>query len=140
MQTTLAILKPDSVAAGNAGNILALLEAKGFRVRALKSVRLTESNARAFYKIHKDRPFYNDLVEFMTRGLVIPVALEREDAVAYLREVMGATDPQQAAAGTVRTLYGSNVQENAIHGSDSPENAATELAFFFSQAELLASR
>ena len=140
MQTTLAILKPDSVAAGNAGNILALLEAKGFRVRALKSVRLTESNARSFYQIHKDRAFYNDLIEFMTGGLVIPVALEREDAVAYLRQVMGATDPQQAAADTVRTLYGSNVQENAIHGSDSPENAARELAFFFSQTELLASR
>ena len=140
METTLAILKPDSVAAGNAGNILALLEAEGFRVRALKSVRLTDSNARSFYEIHKDRPFYSDLVEFMTRGLVIPVALEREDAVAYLREVMGATDPQQAAAGTVRALYGSDVQENAIHGSDSPENATGELAFFFSRTELLASR
>ena len=140
MSLTLTILKPDSVSAGNAGKILALLEEKGFTLRAVRMLRLTGSQAESFYEVHRERPFYRELVEFMTSGPVIPVALEREDAVSYLREVMGATDSQQAEPGTIRALYGTNVQENAIHGSDSAENASLELGFFFSKAELLAAR
>jgi len=137
MDMTLAILKPDSVGAGNAGNILAHLEREGFKIRGLKMQRLTEAQARAFYEVHQEQPFYSSLVEFMTSGSVIPVALERKDAVARLREVMGATDVAKAEPGTLRALYGTSIQENAIHGSDSPENAAVELAFFFSRSELI---
>lgn len=137
METTLTILKPDSVGAGSAGKILALLEEKGFKIRGIKQMRLSQAQAREFYAIHKERPFYADLVEFMTSGPVIPVALERDNAVAYLREVMGATDSEKAEEGTVRNLYGTNIERNAIHGSDSPENAQRELAFFFSESELI---
>jgi nucleoside-diphosphate kinase len=140
METTLAILKPDSVAAGNAGAILAHLEREGFKIRGLKLVRLSQAQAQAFYAVHRERPFYSSLVEFMTSGPVVPVALEREGAVARLREVMGATDVAKAEPGTVRALYGSSIEKNAIHGSDSPENATIELAFFFSRAELIAAR
>lgn len=140
MQMTLAILKPDSVQAGNAGKILAHLEGKGFKLRGLKVLRLADMQAREFYAVHKERPFYDDLVRFMTSGPVIPVALERDNAVAYLREVMGATDSEKAEAGTIRNLYGTNIERNAIHGSDSPENAANELAFFFSTSELIDGR
>ena len=140
MQTTLAILKPDTVAAGNAGKVLAHLEKEGFTIRGLRVLHLTDAQARAFYEVHKERPFYGSLVEFMTSGPVIPVALEREEAVTHLRKVMGATDVSKAEDGTVRKLYGTSIERNAIHGSDSPENAAIELAFFFSRAELLAAR
>ena len=140
MQTTLAILKPDTVAAGNAGKVLAHLEQEGFTVRGLKVLHLTEAQARAFYEVHKERPFYGSLVEFMTSGPVIPVALEREEAVTQLRKVMGATDVAKAEEGTIRKLYGTSIERNAIHGSDSPENAAIELSFFFSRAELLAAQ
>ena len=140
METTLTILKPDCVRAGNAGNILALLESKGFKIRAMKMTRLTDAQARAFYEVHKDLHFFEDLIEFMTGGPVIPAALERENAIEYLREVLGATDSTKAAEGTVRELYGTDVQENAIHGSDSPENATRELAFFFSESGLIAAR
>src|SRR3954469_428710 len=118
MQTTLAILKPDTVAAGNAGKVLAHLEHEGFTIRALRGLRLTETQAKAFYEVHKERPFYGSLVEFMTSGPVIPVALEREDAVAHLRKVMGATDVAKAEEGTVRKLFGTSIERNAIHGSD----------------------
>ena len=127
METTLTILKPDSVAAGNAGNILAHLEKEGFQILALRKMRLTEAQARAFYEVHAERPFYQDLVAFMTSGPVIPAALERENAIAYLREVMGDTNSEKAAEGTVRALYGTNIERNAIHGSDSPENAQREM-------------
>ena len=137
MSFTLTILKPDSVGAGNSGNILALLQEKGFKIRALKKMRLTEAQAQAFYAVHSERPFFGELVEFMTSDPIIPIALERDDAVPFLRDVMGATDSTQAAEGTVRNLYGTDVQCNAIHGSDSEENAAIETAFFFSGAELL---
>jgi nucleoside-diphosphate kinase len=140
MEMTLAILKPDSVGAGNAGGILAHLQREGFIIRGLKMLRLTETQARAFYEVHKERPFYGSLVEFMTSGPVIPVALEREHAVAHLRQVMGATDVSKAGEGTIRKAFGTSIERNAIHGSDSPENAAIELAFFFSRAELLAAR
>jgi len=137
---TLAILKPDSVRAGNAGNILAHLEKEGFTIRGLRVLHLTQAQAQAFYEVHKERPFYGSLVEFMTSGPVIPVALERDNAVAHLREVMGATDVAKAAEGTIRKAFGTSIEQNAIHGSDSPENAALELSFFFSRAELLAAR
>ena len=137
MDRTLTILKPDSVAAGNTGKILAHLEAEGFSVLALRRIHLSEAQARAFYEVHKERPFYNDLVAFMTSGPTIAVALERDDAVPYLRQVMGATDPSAAEQGTVRALYGGSLERNAIHGSDSAENAAIELQFFFARAELI---
>jgi nucleoside-diphosphate kinase len=138
-QTTLAILKPDTVAAGNAGKVLAHLEQEGFKIRALRVLHLTEAQAQAFYEVHKARPFFGSLVTFMTEGAVIPVALERENAVAYLREVMGATDVAKAAPGTVRNLFGTSIERNAIHGSDSPDNAARELGFFFAETERIAA-
>jgi nucleoside-diphosphate kinase len=140
MAMTLAILKPDSVEAGNAGNILAHLQKEGFTIRGLRMLRLTETQAKAFYEVHKERPFYGSLVEFMTSGPVIPVALERDNAVAHLRQVMGATDVSKAEEGTIRKAFGTSIERNAIHGSDSPENAAIELSFFFSRTELLAAQ
>jgi nucleoside-diphosphate kinase len=140
MERTLAILKPDSVAAGKAGAMIARLQDEGFTVRGIKMLRLTEAQAQAFYEVHKARPFYGSLVEFMTSGPVIPLALERENAVTHLRDVMGATDVAKAAPGTIRNLFGTSIEQNAIHGSDSPENAAIELSFFFSRSELLAAQ
>ena len=140
MDMTLAILKPDSVEAGNAGKILAHLQGEGFIIRGIKLMRLSEAQAKAFYEVHKERPFYGSLVEFMTSGPVMPVALERADAVPHLRKVMGATDVAKAEDGTVRKLFGTSIERNAIHGSDSPENAGIELSFFFSRSELLAGR
>ena len=137
MERTLTIIKPDSVASGNAGKILAHLESEGFRVLALRRLHLNAGQAGAFYEVHKQRPFYNDLVAFMTSGPCIPAVLERENAVTYLRQVMGATNPEDAEEGTIRKLYASNVERNAIHGSDSPENAAIESSFFFARADLL---
>jgi nucleoside-diphosphate kinase len=139
MERTLAILKPDSVEAGSAGKMIAKLQAEGFKILGVKMLRLTETQARAFYEVHQERPFYGSLVEFMTSGPVMPIALERENAVAHLREVMGATDVAKAAPGTLRNLFGTSIERNAVHGSDSPENAGIELSFFFSRAELLAA-
>lgn len=138
MQKTLTIIKPDSMKAGNAGKILAHLEKEGFQILALKRLQLSEDQARGFYEVHRERAFYEDLVSFMTECPVIVVALERQDAVTYLRQVMGATNPEEAVKGTIRALYGTNIERNAIHGSDSPENAETELLFFFPRAELIA--
>lgn len=137
MQRTLTILKPDSVAAGHCGDILAMLESEGFRILALRRMHLSNEQAKAFYAVHRERPFYLDLVEFMTSGPIVPVALERVDAVAHLRRVMGATDPAQSEDGTVRSRYGSSIERNAIHGSDSLENAEIELGFFFAMTELI---
>jgi nucleoside-diphosphate kinase len=139
MEQTLAIIKPDSFAAGNAGKILAQLEAEGFRILALERLRLSDAQARAFYAVHRERPFYESLVAFMTEGPIVAVALEREDAVPELRRVMGATNPAEADPGTLRALFGTSIERNAIHGSDSPENAAIELAFFFSRARMIAA-
>lgn len=139
MERTLAIIKPDAVEAGHTGKILARLEEEGFRVLALRKLRLSEAQAGAFYEVHRERPFYGSLVAFMTSGPCVPVALERDDAVAYLRRVMGATNPEEADEGTIRKLFASSIERNAIHGSDSPENAALELGFFFSRSELLAA-
>ena len=135
-QRTLTIIKPDSVEKHNTGKIIAHLENEGFRIVAGRVMHLTEAQARAFYAVHKERPFYNDLVAYMTSGPVWPLALEREDAVTYLRQVMGATNPSDADAGTIRSLYGESIERNAIHGSDSPENAAIEVGFFFAASEL----
>ena len=140
MPLTLAIVKPDAFTAGKAGNVLAHLEGAGFKLRAAKVLRLSPEQAQAFYEVHAQRPFYSSLVEFMTSGPCMPLALEREDAVPYLRQVMGATDPAKADEGTIRKLYATSIEKNAIHGSDSPENAEKELAFFFSRAELLGAR
>jgi nucleoside-diphosphate kinase len=133
---TLAIIKPDAVAAGNAGNVLAHLEQHGFKVRAARMVRLSTPQAEAFYAVHKDRPFFRSLVTFMTSGPCMPLALEREAAVTHLRDVIGATDPTEAKAGTVRKLFAQSKEKNAIHASDSPENAAREVGFFFPEGEL----
>ena len=136
-ERTLTILKPDSVAAGKAGAILSHLEKEGFRLLAVKKMRLSALQARAFYEVHKDRPFYEGLVKFMTEGPVVVAALERADAVPHLRKTMGATDSKKAEPGTIRNLHGTDIERNAIHGSDSPENAAQEIAFFFSESELI---
>jgi nucleoside-diphosphate kinase len=136
-QRTLAICKPDSVSAGRAGAILARLEEEGFRLRGVKRLRLAAEQAREFYAVHRERPFFEGLVKFMTEGPVIVAALERDDAVAHLRKTMGATDSRKAEPGTIRNLHGTDIERNAIHGSDSPDNAAREVAFFFSEAELI---
>ena len=133
---TLAIIKPDAMASLKAGKVLAHLEAAGFKVRAARMVRLTTAQAEAFYAVHRERPFFRPLVTFMTSGPCLPMALERPDAVSKLREVIGATDPKDAAPGTVRALYAESKERNAIHASDSPENAAREVAFFFPEADL----
>ena len=133
---TLGIVKPDAVATGKTGKIVAHLQDAGFTLRAARLVRLTPAEAGAFYAIHRERPFYQDLVTFMTSGPCLPMALERTDAVANLREVIGATDPAEAAPGTIRKLYAESKGRNAIHASDSDENAGREVAFFFTEAEL----
>jgi nucleoside-diphosphate kinase len=128
---TLAIIKPDAVAANQIGKIIAHLEKEGFQIREAQMVRLTKERAQSFYEVHRERPFFQPLVSFMTSGPALAMALERDDAVAHLRKVIGATDPAQAEAGTIRKLYAESKERNAIHASDSPENAAREVAFFF---------
>jgi nucleoside-diphosphate kinase len=134
---TLAIIKPDAVSDGYIGEIISMITKAGFKVKALKMVHLTVNQAKSFYEVHKERPFYNDLVEYMTSGPCVPIALEKENAVEDYRKLIGATDPAQAEEGTVRKLYARNKQFNAVHGSDSDENAEKEIAFFFSRQELL---
>jgi nucleoside-diphosphate kinase len=134
---TLAIIKPDAVTSGKAGHVLAHLEDAGFTVLAARLVRLSTAQAEAFYAVHRDRPFYRSLVTFMTSGACLPLALERADAVAHLRTVIGATDPQEAAPGTIRARFAESKERNAIHASDSEENARREVAFFFAESDLL---
>jgi nucleoside-diphosphate kinase len=136
IERTFSIIKPDAVAANKIGGITAKFEQAGLRILASKMVRLTESQAKAFYAVHKERPFYNDLVKFMTEGPVIVQVLEGENAVAKNRQVMGATNPEKADAGTIRKEFATNIERNAVHGSDAPETAKEEIAFFFSTAEL----
>lgn len=136
MSHTLAIIKPDAVGAGKAGKILAHLEGTGFTVQALRLATLNSAQAKAFYAIHEGRPFYDELVDFMTSGPVIPMVLEADNAVERLREAIGMTDPAEAAEGTVRKLYAESKGRNAIHASDSDKNAAAEIGFFFSAQEL----
>ena len=137
VQRTLCIIKPDGIERRKQGAILQRLLDEGFEIRALKQIRLTRPQAEGFYEIHRGRPFFEELCTFMTRGPVVVAALERENAVQHYRDVIGATDPAKAAPGTVRKLFGSNVGENAVHGSDSEENGRIECAFFFSGHELV---
>ena len=140
MSETLAIIKPDAVQSGKAGKVLAHLEEAGFELRALRMLCMDEAVAGEFYAVHRDRPFFGSLVSFMTSGPAIPMVLAAPDAVKKLREVIGATDPAEAAPGTVRRIYAESKERNAIHASDSDENVAREIAFFFSRWELLAGR
>jgi nucleoside-diphosphate kinase len=134
---TFTIIKPDSVRKGNFGKIMSRLEAEGFRILGLRKVALSRRQAEGFYAVHSSRPFFASLVEYMTSGPVYVAALEREDAVPTLRKVMGATDPAKADAGTIRKDFGESIEQNAIHGSDSDENAKIEISFFFAESELL---
>jgi len=137
IERTFSIIKPDAVAGGHAGEILAMLEEAGFRLLGCRMLRMRKEQAREFYAVHRGKSFYDSLVEFMTEGPVIVLALEREDAIAKLREVMGATNPANAAEGTIRKRFAANIERNAIHGSDAPETARAELAFFFCSADLV---
>ena len=139
MSRTLAIIKPDAVAGGKAGKILAHLETEGFTVLGMRMARLSREQAGEFYAVHRERPFYAELVDFMISGPVVPIALERADAVPALRKVIGATDPAEAEQGTIRKLYAESKGRNAIHASDSDENATAEIAFFFSASDLVAT-
>jgi nucleoside-diphosphate kinase len=132
-ERTLAIIKPDAVGKNLIGKIIAQLEEAGFVVREMRMMRLSEAEARRFYEVHSERPFYQSLVAFMTSGRCVPMVLERQSAVSALRETIGATDPAHAAEGTIRNLFAESVERNAIHASDSPENAAREIDFFFSE-------
>lgn len=136
IERTFSIIKPDAVASNYIGEITAKLEGAGLRVVASRMVRLSETQAKAFYAVHRERPFYADLVKFMTEGPVVVQVLEGENAVAKNREVMGATDPSKAAAGTIRKQFATSIERNAVHGSDAPETARQEIAFFFSTADL----
>jgi nucleoside-diphosphate kinase len=131
LERTLLIVKPDAVAALHTGKILAMLEAEGFRIRALRMVHLDRDSAGRFYAVHRARPFYRDLVEFMTSGPCVPMVLEKENAIEALRSFIGATNPAEARPGSIRSLYGSDIQNNAVHASDSPASAATEIPHFF---------
>lgn len=137
VERTLAILKPDCVRKNLTGEVIARIEKAGFRILGMKKVRLTKESAGGFYAVHKGRPFYEGLVEFMSSGPCVPIALERENAVAEYRKLIGATDPKDADPGTIRKLYADNKGENIVHGSDSPENGRIEIAYFFSAKELI---
>ena len=137
---TLTIIKPDAFGAGKAGKIIAHLEGQGFKVLAARVLHMSQAEAGEFYAVHKGRPFYGELVEFMTSGPCMPMVLEKSDAVAALRTAIGATDPAEAAEGTVRKLYAESKGKNAIHASDSDDNAAREARFFFAETELLRAR
>ena len=138
--TTLTIIKPDAFAAGKAGKVIAHLEGAGFKVVTARVLHLTEAQAGAFYEVHRERPFYGSLVKFMTSGPCMPMILEKENAVLALRDAIGATDPAEAAEGTVRKLYAESKERNAIHASDSDENATREARFFFSETEIIGAR
>lgn len=137
VERALAILKPDCVRKNLQGEVIARIQKAGFKVLGMKQIRLTKESAGAFYAVHKGRPFYDGLIEFMTSGPVVPIALQKENAVADYRALIGATDPKDAAEGTIRKLYADNKGENIVHGSDSPENGRIEVAFFFAESELV---
>ena len=136
LQRTLSLIKPDAVEKQKIGAIIERLEAEGFKVVAMKRIHLTLAEARGFYAVHRERPFFKDLTTFMSRGPIVAMVLEREDAIQKYRDVIGATDPAKAAAGTLRKLFGTDVGENALHGSDSPETAQAEVSYFFAGYEL----
>lgn len=137
VERTLCIMKPDCVRKNLQGEVLSRIQKAGFKVLGMKQLRLTKEEAGAFYAVHKGRPFYDGLVEFMTSGPCVPVALQKENAVADYRALIGATDPKDAEPGTIRKLFADNKGENIVHGSDSPENGKIEVAFFFSESELI---
>ncbi len=137
VERTLMLIKPDAVRKGVEGKIIAHVQEKGFKLLALKKLKLTKEQAQQFYIVHKDRPFYDELCEFMSSGPIVAMVWEGENAISRIREIMGATNPEEAAEGTLRKLYGTNVGENAVHGSDSPESAAVEIPFFFSRLEIV---
>jgi nucleoside-diphosphate kinase len=137
MERTFAIIKPDAVAKGFTGQILAAIEENGFTIVGMKKTRLSTLQAQAFYGVHKERPFYNDLVKFMTEAPVVVLVLEKENAIAEWRKLMGATNPEKAEPGTIRKRFAENIERNASHGSDAPETAAVEIPFFFASSELL---
>ena len=137
VEQTFAMIKPDAVAKGDAGEILMMIQKAGFRVAGMKLRRISKTEAEAFYGVHRARPFFNGLVTFMTEGPVVMLVLEREEAISKWRELMGATNPANAAEGTIRKKFAENIERNAAHGSDAPETAAQEIPFFFSTAELL---
>lgn len=136
---TLAIIKPDAVEKGAAGDIIARLQKAGFNILAMKLTRISKEQAGVFYEVHKERPFYNDLLEYMSSGPIVPMVLEKENAVVEYRDFIGATNPENAAEGTIRKIYGTSIERNAVHGSDSDENAAIEASFFFSNSEIVAN-
>ncbi len=137
LERTFSIVKPDATARNLTGRINAAIEAAGLRIVAQRRIRMTEAQARGFYAVHAGRPFYNDLVAFMTSGPVVVQVLEGEDAIARYRDVMGATNPAEAADGTIRKLFAENIERNSVHGSDAPETAAAEIRFFFSDVEIV---
>ena len=137
VERTLMLIKPDAVKKGVEGKIIAHVQEKGFKLVALKKLRLTKEQAQQFYIVHKDRPFYDELCEFMSSGPIVAMVWEGENAISEIRKIMGATDPEKAEEGTLRKLYGTNVGENAVHGSDSPESAQVEIPFFFSRLEIV---
>ena len=137
MQKTFTILKPDTVSSGRAGPVIAEIERAGFTIRAMKMLHLTEKQAQGFYYVHQERPFFGSLVTFMTEGPIVAMVLESDNAIEKLRKTMGATDPGKADAGTIRKLFGSNIERNAIHGSDGPDTAAFEISYFFNQLEIV---
>jgi nucleoside-diphosphate kinase len=137
MEKTFTILKPDTVKSGKAGAVISELEKAAFRIRAMKMLHLTEAQAQGFYYVHKERPFFGSLVKFMTEGSIVAMVLEADNAIEKLRKVMGATDPAKAEAGTIRKQFGSNIERNAIHGSDGPETASFEISYFFNHLEII---
>ncbi|HYQ47646.1 MAG TPA: nucleoside-diphosphate kinase [Thermodesulfovibrionales bacterium] len=137
MERTFAIIKPDAIERNLIGKILEKVEGAGFRIVGMKKIQLSKSEAEGFYYVHKERPFFNDLCAFMSRSPVVVMVLERQDAILKWRELMGATNPANAEAGTIRKEFGVSIEENTVHGSDAPETAAFEIPYFFSQLELL---
>ena len=137
MEETLTILKPDTVSAGQSGAVIAMIEAAGLKVRAIKMLHLSKEEAEGFYAVHRERPFFSSLVTFMTEGAVVVMVLEAEEAVARLRKLMGATDPANAEDGTIRKKFATNIERNSIHGSDAPETARIEISYFFGRLEIV---
>ncbi len=137
VERTLMLIKPDAVRKNVEGEIIALVQKQGFKLVGLKKLKLTKEQAKQFYIVHKDRPFYDELTDFMSSGPIVAMVWEGENAISRIREIMGATNPEEAAEGTIRKLYGTNIGENAVHGSDSKESADYEIPFFFSRLELV---
>ena len=137
MERTLAIIKPDAVAAGHTGPIIQRIEAEGFQIRAMRHVRLTQADAEGFYAVHRERPFFGQLVDFMASGPAVVMALEAPEAILRWRTAMGATNPEKADSGTIRKKFGTSIERNATHGSDAPDTAAFEIGYFFAGRELL---